>query len=99
RQTRVSMAQQTVAICNAGVYAAPSGMRVNIGTELDHAKKGTALYSPKNAPNVKRVALAGKTRLEARNETTFGALARLASSGPSHLACLNFASARNPGGG
>ncbi len=34
-----------------------------------------------------------------RNETAFAALARLSSLGNSHLACLNFASAKNPGGG
>jgi len=33
------------------------------------------------------------------NETTCGALARLATLGEGHLACLNFASARQPGGG
>jgi uncharacterized protein (TIGR02452 family) len=38
------------------------------------------------------------TRITVRNETTFEAIARLSGSGD-HVACLNFASAKNPGGG
>src|SRR5260221_8898092 len=100
RVTRALMAKQTVAICDAGFYVAPSGARVNIGAELDSAKAGTILYSPEKPPaQKKRVGGVVSTRFEVKNETTFHALARLAGSGSGHLGCLNFASAKNPGGG
>src|SRR5260370_38640775 len=38
------------------------------------------------------------TNVEVANETTFRGLSRLSASG-GHIGCLNFASAKNPGGG
>src|SRR5579871_3587660 len=98
RVTRAVMAKQTVEICEAGFYLSPAGMRVNIGAELGCAKKGTVLYSPENQPSLLQVARNKQTRSEVRNETAFEAIARLAVAG-GHVACLNFASAKNPGGG
>ena len=40
-----------------------------------------------------------KSAITLARETTLQALARLANTGGGHLACLNFASAKNPGGG
>lgn len=98
RDKRAMTAKQTVAICGAGFYLASSGMRVSIADELAGAKAGTVLYSPDNPPVTKATQTKRETRFEVRNETTFQALARLAGQG-GHLACLNFASAKNPGGG
>ena len=97
RTTRVVLAQETVSICEAGFYNAPSGTRVSIADELAWAKAGTVLHSPeqKAEPRADRKR---ETLFEVRNETTFQALARL-SEANGHLACLNFASAKNPGGG
>jgi uncharacterized protein (TIGR02452 family) len=44
-------------------------------------------------------AAAVTTKFRVTAETTVGALRRIAKNSPSHLACLNFASAKNPGGG
>jgi len=99
RDTRALMAKQTVAICDTGFYVAPSGARVTIGEDLDRAKAGTILYPPEKPPASKGDKSKVSTRFEVRNETTFQALARLAASGGGHSACLNFASAKNPGGG
>jgi uncharacterized protein (TIGR02452 family) len=93
------MARQTVAICDAGFYVAPNGARVGTGPGLDRAKAGTVLYSLEPPPVRKAVGGHVSTGFEARNETTFQALERLASGPGGHLACLNFASAKNPGGG
>jgi uncharacterized protein (TIGR02452 family) len=98
RNQRASMARGTVAICEAGHYTAPGGARVSIADELGRAKKGTILYCPENPPTSRAGSGNVRPRFEARNETAFAALARLAGSG-GHLACLNFASAKNPGGG
>ena len=99
RDRRATLAKQTLVICEAGYYNPPSGMRVNIAADLDQAKAGTVLYSPEKPPVARPVTTARVTRFDVRNETTFQALARLAASGDGHLACLNFASAKNPGGG
>jgi uncharacterized protein (TIGR02452 family) len=92
------MAQQTVAICEAGYYSAPNGSSVNISTELATAKKGTKIYSPADlatsSPTKRH-----QTHIQVRNETAFQAIARLSAAAKGHLACLNFASAKNPGGG
>ncbi len=93
------MAKETVAICKAGYYVAPNGARVAIADGLTKAKAETVLYSPENPPVARAVAGARATRFEVRNETTFEALARLATPDVGHVACLNFASARNAGGG
>ncbi len=93
------MAKETVAICDAGFYTAPGGAQVSIGEELARAREGTVLYSPENPPAMRRESGHGTTRFEAKNETTFQALERLTASGGGHVACLNFASAKNPGGG
>ncbi|MGZ5546252.1 MAG: TIGR02452 family protein, partial [Limisphaerales bacterium] len=90
------MARETVEICNSGIYTAPTGARVNIGSELGAAKAGTKVYKPQTTP---RLAAKGATSLiTVQNETAFAAIARLSARGD-HVACLNFASAKNPGGG
>jgi uncharacterized protein (TIGR02452 family) len=99
REKRALTAKQTVAICEAGFYVAPSGTRVTIGPELDRAKFGRVLYSGDQPPVPKGLSGVVSTRFEVKNETTFQALARLASDVGGHIACLNFASAKNPGGG
>jgi uncharacterized protein (TIGR02452 family) len=57
------------------------------------------LYSTEKPPLANPRTGGFVTRFEVNNETTFQALSWLAESGSGHLACLNFASARNPGGG
>jgi uncharacterized protein (TIGR02452 family) len=99
RNTRAQIARETVAICDSGFYVSPNGTRVDISRELALARKGTILYSPKNPARVKEISQCTRTKFEVKNETTFHALARLAAPGPGHLACLNFASAKNAGGG
>lgn len=98
RTERALMAKETVSICDAGYYNAPGGARVMIADQLAKAKTGTVLYSPEHQPESRTPDQKGTTQFEARNETAFQALARLANLG-GHLACLNFASAKNPGGG
>jgi uncharacterized protein (TIGR02452 family) len=93
------MARETVAICEAGYYDAPDGRRVNIADALRRAKAGTALYSVQHLPTAPPGCAFYETRFQVRNETTFQAMARLSASGGGPVACLNFASAKNPGGG
>lgn len=97
RDERVKCAEETVAICKAGYYTAQSGRRVEIKDHIARMVAGTVLYekSPPAAPPGGQ----SRTTITVANETTFNALQKLAREGKSSIGCLNFASARNPGGG
>src|SRR6476646_10324144 len=98
RSDRTKLAGQTVAICDAGYYTAPDGRRVDVGDAVRQAVTDTVLYSPENPVPDRKAPSAGLTSFAVANETAFAAIARLAAAG-GHVACLNFASAKNPGGG
>lgn len=91
-------AKETVAICEAGFYVTPSGKRVEIAAVIKNAVAGTMLYSPENPPQLKAGQTTNATVIEIINETACEAIARLQALG-GHVGCLNFASAKNAGGG
>jgi uncharacterized protein (TIGR02452 family) len=106
RHPRKAVAAETVAILDRGAYTAPSGREIDIADRLDRAVRRTRLYRPGElAALVPAAAGTGprKTRIEVTGETTLAAARRLSppSDDPSddEVACLNFASAKNPGGG
>ena len=71
-----------------------------IGPLVDAAVAGTVLYAPgtlaKAEPRERRP---GPMRVEVTDETTAAAGRRLVGEGEARVAALNFASAKNPGGG
>lgn len=90
------IAQQTEQIVAAGAYRAPDGREVSITAELRAARDGTRLYGPEPVPvSADRVSGARETLVEVTGESSLAAARRLGG----HVALLNFASARNPGGG
>ncbi|MFJ2157933.1 TIGR02452 family protein [Streptomyces sp. NPDC087856] len=87
------IAQQTEQIVAAGGYRAADGREISIAAETAAARAGTRLYGPEPVrispfPPVETV-------IEVTGESSLEAARRL--TGP--VAVLNFASARNPGGG
>src|SRR5258705_9137504 len=98
QSTRIQWANETVQICQDGSYPAPSGRVVHFAAEIERAKAGTVMCSGETPPPNPAQPRVGRTQIKVRNQTTFEALRQLAD-GASHLACLNFASAKNPGGG
>jgi uncharacterized protein (TIGR02452 family) len=98
RELRMKQARETAAICDAGHYLAPGRKRVEIADALAAAKQGTMLYSPETPLPPSPAALGAPVRIAVNNETTFSAVQRLAAKG-AQVCCLNFASAKNPGGG
>ncbi|TDC93813.1 TIGR02452 family protein [Actinomadura sp. 7K507] len=102
RHPRRNTAQQTVEILGRGDYPAPSGRTVSIAGSLARAVEGTVLYRPDELDELlQRLPAAGpgtETRIEVTDETTLAAAHRLCSPGQVPFA-LNFASAKNPGGG
>ncbi len=97
RAEKVTIAQESLAACDAGFYTNAKGERVDIAAAIDEAKAGTGLYElgvDRFDPPVKR----GTTAISVTGENTIEAMVRLAGRG-GHIGCLNFASARRPGGG
>ena len=95
----VEIARENLEIFERGRYAAPSGREVSIEAPLAHAVNGTRLYQPSDleAPFVGQ---ARPMRVEVTPETTGAALRRLVQDeGEARVVALNFASAKNPGGG
>ncbi|HEU0302120.1 MAG TPA: TIGR02452 family protein [Longimicrobium sp.] len=99
RERRAALARETLEILSEGRYAGPSGRVVEIGDAQQAAVAGSLLYRPHDFPDP----LPGCPRepvpaavVEVTGETTLQAARRLADADP---VCLNFASARNPGGG
>ncbi len=98
QSSRIQWANETVQICKDGSYPAPSGRMVHFAAEIERAKAGTVIYSPENPPPSPVQRRFGRTRIKVLNQTTFEALQHQ-TDGIGHVACLNFASAKHPGGG
>ena len=98
RAQRAQMAQETLRIIDEGHYTSPSGQHVDISAAVAASVAGTREF-----PSGHRVRLPAHlqhrhtTRIVVRNETTLAAAHRLAAD--HRTIALNFASAKNPGGG
>ena len=100
----VEVARETLSILEAGGYAAPSGGAVPLRERIEAAVRGTALYRPADLDAPMAEPADGRTGrrplVEVTPETTARAARRLLEAeGERRVAALNFASARNPGGG
>lgn len=98
------IAKETLAILDEGKFLTPSGKVVNFKQEQLLAVKNTILYTPEKAEQllVKENNNSSKKlpKIEVTDETTQVAAKRLVQEeGCNDLVLLNFASARNPGGG
>jgi len=90
-----AIARDTLAIIDRGFYDGAAGP-VAIGTAVARAVGATRLYLPDD-PLPAPAATDGPPAVEVTNESSLSATRRLAATGD--VACLVFASARNPGGG
>ncbi|TDT42604.1 uncharacterized protein (TIGR02452 family) [Streptomyces sp. BK208] len=87
------IAQQTEQIVAAGSYRTSGGREVSVAAAVEAARDGTRMYGP--GPVEPPVATPVRTVLEVTGESSLEAARRLGG----EVAVLNFASARNPGGG
>ncbi|MGW1430774.1 TIGR02452 family protein [Streptomyces sp. NPDC002431] len=92
------IARETEAVVAAGHYRTPDGREVSIERALSSAISGTTLYGPEPLP---LVVLDGDRTpsVEVTGESSLAAAHRMTREGPGKVAVLNYASARNPGGG
>ncbi len=98
REQRVQTAQETLQILTNGHYLTPNKKCVSIAEIVKRACDETQLYSREAMPSSPPAAYKSDAMLEVTPESTFDALLRL-SKESSKIGCLNFASAKNPGGG
>ncbi len=102
RTRRQAMAQETLEIVERGNYIAPSGKLVGLADDIRNAVKNTRLFRPEDcaALTAPRTTIEYSTQVEVTGETTLQVAQRLSlSRKDSRTLCLNFASAKNPGGG
>ena len=101
QQKRIEIANDTLHILKAGVYINKQRIIVGTSTALQYAVSHTKLFTPGElAELAKNISTKGfDTKYEVVNETTLDAARRMVSEGEIDPLCLNFASAKNPGGG
>jgi uncharacterized protein (TIGR02452 family) len=91
------IARENEEIVAAGFYRAPDGREVSIAEAVRAARDGTRVLGPDPVPVP--AAEPVRTVVEVTAESSLEAARRLAVRGTDPVAVLNFASARNPGGG
>ncbi|NIG55604.1 TIGR02452 family protein [Chitinophaga sp. Cy-1792] len=103
KSTRVEKAKETLRIIEQGTYQAGDST-IDVKKQIDDSIQNSHLYQPAaldqllNANTNKLAALNYDTEITVVNNTVLQAGSRLALLGEK-TGCLNFASARNPGGG
>lgn len=98
RNERASIAEDTLRVIDRGGYVAPDGRHVSIREAVEAAKVGTRLHDASILDRLGSIQH-GVTKISVTSETTCEAIVRLERVEGGHLGALNFASARNPGGG
>lgn len=97
------MAKDTLNILANTYYINEKNERIDIKKELETCKKETVLFSPEQLNVLTEAPILGvnfETRIEAWNCSSLKAILRLIEEeNQEKLMCLNFASAKNPGGG
>lgn len=96
------MGLETLKITELGTYRNKMGQLVNIGQEITNSVEKTILYRPKDVNDLlNKIKKEAKyeTKYEVVNTTTLEGSRKVLEEGFSKVVALNFASAKNPGGG
>lgn len=103
KSTRVTKAKETLEIIENGYYEV-NDIRVNIQQQIQHCIEDSVLYRPDQfgqilgSVNEKVKTIDHSTEINVVNSTVLKAAADMHAKGL-EIGCLNFASAKNPGGG
>jgi uncharacterized protein (TIGR02452 family) len=104
RADRAALGQLTLAILRQGSYVLPDGRTVDVADDIRQCSNATRVFQPRElemlaarSPPCPDTKQAGT--LEIENESTLAGISTLQREGCTSVAALNFASARNPGGG
>ena len=96
RMRREAQAQETIEIVERGFYNAPSGKHIDVAQDIQNAMANTRLFHPYDFETLMFSNIEYSMSVEVTGETTLEAALRLSNQ---KTLCLNFASAKNPGGG
>lgn len=101
QKKRIAIAGHTLEILQGGQYTSPSGRQVTISKQIADAVANTKLYTPELLEAMTEAFPSPKfeTGFEVENITTLDAARKLSAQGETKTLVLNFASAKNPGGG
>ncbi|NLR74573.1 TIGR02452 family protein [Leeia aquatica] len=102
RENRARIAQHTLEILEQGCYHNSHGQMVDLAEAQDAARMHTQHYRSAELAQLHHRQLGVGTEptvIGVHNESTLAAARRLLHAGHHRVLCLNFASARNPGGG
>ena len=101
RLQRVQIAQDTLSILKQGYYQHEQSGRVGLQNDIETCIRYTRLFTPQQLANLKpELPVQSDTQIEVMNETTLEGARRLHQSGEyARIGVLNFASAKNAGGG
>ena len=104
RDHRKQLAEDTLRIVESGRYTSPLGETIDISAAIAACRRDTREFSPESLQTLCRLLReqpgTSTLRVEVVNETTLQGIAALATDhGSASVAALNFASAKNPGGG
>lgn len=102
KQQAVQYANETMDILKNGEYQTTKGKVISILKELNDSIYHSLLYRPSELDSLLTNVEAfsnSKTIIEVVSDTTLNASKKLLDEGYQNVVCLNFASAKNPGGG
>lgn len=102
RESRVAVAEQTLRALEAGCYTTSQGRVIELVEWVSECVAGSRLYLPEDRARLLAAASCDGTddaRIEVHAETTLAGAQALSEAGDGRIGVLNFASARNPGGG
>jgi len=104
RNQRAALARETVAILEAGTYQLDDGTTVDLAASIRECVFDTVLYDPEHLERllqeIRELPPGGHpTAISVHNETTLQGAHALKAEGHGRIGVLNFASAKNPGGG
>lgn len=101
--TNKGMAKDTLDILAKKYYINEHNEKINIGNELEICKKETVLFTPEQLSEMKEFTMpesSFNTKIETWKCSSLKAILQLADEEDQEkIMCLNFASAKNPGGG
>jgi uncharacterized protein (TIGR02452 family) len=102
REIRIKIAEETIKILNQGYFIMPKKEKIKIDESQKFAELNTEVYSPNDTDDlIKNNSSSNclETNFQVINDTTLNAVRDLIDNGYEKVMCLNFASAKNPGGG